>query len=159
MMSTEFIEYRYLTDRYLESITLRNEILRQPIGLDLRTEDLRDEVDQRHFGLLHENRLVACVVIKLLVNNTGQVDRAFKLRQMCVQPDLQSMGLGRVLIESTEQALAVSGLSRIELAARLPAVPFYQRMGFEVLGDEFIEVTIPHRKMIKTWGSTHPPTP
>jgi predicted GNAT family N-acyltransferase len=35
------------------------------------------------------------------------------------------------------------------LHARSTAVPFYAKLGYECVGDEFIEVTIPHWEMRK----------
>jgi len=36
------------------------------------------------------------------------------------------------------------------LHARETAVSFYTELGYEVFGEPFVEVTVPHRKMRKT---------
>jgi len=34
--------------------------------------------------------------------------------------------------------------------ARVSAVEFYEKLGYAIVGGEFVEVTIPHRKMEKS---------
>ena len=48
-----------------------------------------------------------------------------------------------------EAALAARGFVSLSLHARSIAVGFYEKLGYETVGDEFIEVSIPHRKMAK----------
>jgi len=38
------------------------------------------------------------------------------------------------------------------LTARKTAVDFYKKVGYKVVSDEFIEITIPHYKMEKNLG-------
>jgi predicted GNAT family N-acyltransferase len=41
------------------------------------------------------------------------------------------------------------GFKLITMNARDTAIGFYQKMGYQVVGDEFIEVTVPHHVMQK----------
>jgi hypothetical protein len=88
--------------------------------------------------------IVACVVIRPLGNG------AVKLRQMAVEPEQQGRGIGRRLLGGVEKILITDEVDRIELNARDAAVGFYERQGFRKVGDQFMEVTIPHWKMVKT---------
>ena len=45
--------------------------------------------------------------------------------------------------------MRVEGVSRIELNARDTAAGFYRKLGYRKVGGEFVEVTIPHWKMVK----------
>jgi predicted GNAT family N-acyltransferase len=76
--------------------------------------------------------------------------RVAKMRQVAVKPELQSMGIGSGLVRFSEEWSKQQGLLSIVMHARKEAVPFYERMGYEVRGKEFLEVGIPHFKMEKT---------
>lgn len=138
-----FREYSVDDEVYSAALQLRNRLLRLPLGLDLMDEDLTEDASQRHFGMCHGDQIVASVSIKPL---TGGL---VKLRQMCVEIDAQRTGLGRKLIEQVEPILAADGIAEIELAARVTAVPFYERLGYRSVGSSFFEVEIPHQKMVK----------
>ncbi len=80
-----------------------------------------------------------------------QGESEWRLRQLAVSGELQSRGLGRALMMAVEQQALASGASAIWLNARATAFPFYERLGYEYTGPEFIsELTrIPHRPMRK----------
>lgn len=143
MADFQFCEYSIGDEIYAAALHLRNGILRVPLGLDLSAIDYKDDASQRHFGFVCGERIVASVTIKPL--HEGLV----KLRQMCVDTEAQGTGLGRRLIEQVERVLAADGVVEIELAARANVVPFYERLGYQRVGEEFLEVTIPHQKMMK----------
>lgn len=71
------------------------------------------------------------------------------MRQVAVQADLQGQGLGRILVEFSEATARAHGFARMVLNARDTAVNFYLRLGYEIEGEPFTEVTIPHRRMSK----------
>jgi predicted GNAT family N-acyltransferase len=39
------------------------------------------------------------------------------------------------------------GAPEVLLAAQVSAVPFYEKLGYAVISDEFMDAGIPHRKM------------
>jgi len=112
--------------------------------LDWSGEDLAAEAEQWHFGLFDDDdALVACVVIKPLGDGLA------KLRQMAVEESHRGRGRGRELLEGVEEALRRKGVGRVQMDARKTAVGFYGKQGYSVEGDEFIQVTIPHFRMVK----------
>ena len=141
------VEFEFGAEGYERTLGLRKRILRDPLGLEWTAEEIGWEPRERHFALMEGEELVACVVIRPL--GEGVV----KLRQMAVEPEWQGRGAGRRLLEGVEEALRRDGLKRIELNARDTAVGFYEKLGFGKVGEEFIEVTIPHWKMVKEVGA------
>jgi len=132
------------SDDYRGILDMRHAILRRPLGLDWSDEDLAAEAEQLHFGLFDDDDApIACVVIKLL-----GPDKA-KLRQMAVAEPFRAMGNGRDLLQGVEAILHARGIRRIEMDARKTAAGFYEKLGYHVEGDEFIQVTIPHQRMVK----------
>ena len=74
---------------------------------------------------------------------------AVKLRQMAVESSRQGSGVGRQLLNGVEELLRAEGILRIELNARDTAVGFYEKQGYRKFGGKFMEVTLPHWKMVK----------
>jgi len=115
-----------------------------PLGLNLYDEDLRQEKQQMHFGLFDPSEhLIACIIAVTLSSS------AAKLRQMAVHHEHQGKGHGRNLIHCLENHLARSGFTHLFLYARMTAVGFYEKLGYAKVGNEFMEVEIPHIRMEK----------
>ena len=139
-----FIEITFLSENYEQACRLRNEILRQPLGLDLLDEDLSAEADYLHFGIVEGRRVIACVL------GVPVSDVKVKIRQMAVSADFQNRGVGKTLLSNSETSLKQRGFQFLELDARTSAVGFYQKLGYHKLGEEFLSVSIPHQKMRKS---------
>lgn len=131
---------------YWKSVELRREVLRKPLGLDFTAAELAVEEDQDHLvGFLESD--VACVAVLVEADK-----KTAKMRQVAVRGDLQGKGVGRRLVEAFEILALEQGFKKVELHARANVVPFYESLGYEVVGEEFVEVGIPHRAMSKKLG-------
>jgi predicted GNAT family N-acyltransferase len=139
-----FIEIKFKTDFYREELILRERYLRMPLGLNLSESDLNNEDIQLHFGVLHNDELIACIVMKPI--NQALI----KLRQMVVKEEFRSIGVGSMLLDNTIKEIVKRSFELIQLNARLTAIKFYEKNGFIQQGSTFIEVGIPHVLMIKT---------
>lgn len=126
----------------LGAVELRRSVLRRPLGLDFTGEDLAAEVDQLHLVGMEEGQVVACLVL-------APLGEEMKLRQMAVSADRQGAGLGRILVQFAEQVARDRGFARMSMHARETAIGFYVSLGYEVEGDQFEEVGIPHRRMVR----------
>lgn len=72
-------------------------------------------------------------------------DNAFRLRGMATKRHLQGRGLGRAVLERCIEHVRESGAEVLWCNARVGALGFYRRLGFETVGDEFeIEGIGPH---------------
>jgi predicted GNAT family N-acyltransferase len=142
-----FREIAYGSDEYGQECLLREQVLRAPLKLSLRDEDLGGENEQMHFGLFQPGGGLLACLLAVQIDATGA-----KLRQMAVSPDHQRTGLGRKLMEEVERNLHSRGFTRLTLHARATAAGFYQKLGWTTIGGEFEEVGIPHFKMEKTIG-------
>jgi ribosomal protein S18 acetylase RimI-like enzyme len=144
MCDVTFREIAWGSPEYRTELRLRDEILRQPLGLSLQSEDLGEERTQQHFGIFGESgTLVACVVAIPLTSTD------VRIRQMAVAASHQSRGVGRQLMDELEANLQSRGFRRLVLNARTTAVGFYEKLGYTVVGDEFVSVTVPHVRMEK----------
>jgi ribosomal protein S18 acetylase RimI-like enzyme len=68
---------------------------------------------------------------------------------MAVLSGLQRRGIGRVIMNFAENVARDKGYKVLHMHARKSAVGFYQKLGYEIVGEEFEEVTIPHYEMQK----------
>jgi predicted GNAT family N-acyltransferase len=139
----EVREIEFGSAAYVTYTALRDQVLRQPLGLTFSEVDLEKEPGYRHFGLFSAEQILATVMI---VPTDATVA---KVRQMAVAFNYQGRGLGQQLLTAVEQRLFRDGIGHLYLHARDSAVGFYQRLGYSVVGDPFTEVGIPHRKMEK----------
>jgi predicted GNAT family N-acyltransferase len=139
----EIKELEFGSSDYKESIKLRDEVLRKPLGLEYSEDFLNSEKDQHHIGFFKNGEIVGI----LLLQNLGGGE--IKMRQVAVKEEMRKNGIGRRLVEYSEKISAEMGYSKIVLHSRKTAVGFYEKMGYGIVGEEFIEVGIPHYKMEK----------
>ena len=132
------------TPQYGELVSLRDVVLRKPLGLEFKASDLSQEFDSIHLAVYHDTgQLLGCLVLKPLS------DDEIKMRQVAVYPHLQKQGVGTFLVNSSEVIVKSLGYTKIVLSARLPAVPFYERLSYTIDGKVYTEVGIDHLKMWK----------
>lgn len=130
---------------YNETITLRDRVLRRPLGLSFSPDDLARESGDIHCAARDRSgRLCGCLVL------TPQENGAIRMRQVAVDPELQRSGIGSILVLWSENVARQGGYESMILYARETAVPFYLRLGYRVEGEEFTEVSIPHRIMVRS---------
>lgn len=137
-------EIEFGSDDYAKECKLRNEVLRLPLGRNLFNEDLSGEINQIHFGIFDgSNNLIACAIAVVCSPTEA------KIRQFAVDITHQGKGHGQNMMHFIEVKLAQQGINHFVLNARMNAVSFYEKLGYKTVGQEFIEVGIPHVKMEK----------
>jgi predicted GNAT family N-acyltransferase len=129
---------------YGEVYGLREEVLRKPIGLSLKDEDLSGDALDTIVVARSAGALIGCVMIHPSVDA-----RILKLRQMAVAESWQRKGIGQLLVSAAEK-LCWEKADKIILHARITAQPFYKKLGYTTVSDVFTEVGIPHVVMEKT---------
>lgn len=139
-------EIGYGSADYEEAVRLRDRVLRRPLGLSFSPDELAKEGGSRHFAAFEAGRLVGCLILVPLAPSE------LKMRQVAVSPEAQGRGVGTLLIAAAEEFGAQNGFEWMKLSARETAVPFYLGLGYELVGEAYIEVTIPHRAMQKRLG-------
>ena len=69
---------------------------------------------------------------------------------MATEPDVRGAGFGAALVAACIEHAAASGGGEVWCNARMGAVGFYRRAGFDVVGDEFeIPAIGPHVVMVR----------
>ena len=133
----------YGTKEYEQMLNLRQEILRQPLNLNLMEENLEKEKNDILIGAFDEDMMLGCCLLTRVDNTSIQ------LRQMAVQDNLQGKGIGGTIMHYAENVARDRGYHKIIMHARTSSSGFYEKLGYHVIGNEFLEVSIPHFIMEK----------
>ncbi len=133
----------FLSISYFQSLDVRYRVLREPLGLTFQPADLQADENSELFVAKIENKVVGTLILSSVSQN------AFKMRQVAVLPEYANLGIGKMMVEESEMFAKKALIPVIELNARQTAIPFYEKLDYRVVSEEFYEVNIPHKKMKK----------
>ncbi|HSW69440.1 MAG TPA: GNAT family N-acetyltransferase [Gammaproteobacteria bacterium] len=75
-----------------------------------------------------------------------------KIQRVAILQSFQSRGLGHVLMNFIITDLKQhSTVKKAKLGAQTYAIPFYEKLGFIVCSDEYLDAGIPHKDMQIEW--------
>ncbi len=104
-------------------------------------EEMDDKDDEAiHLIAFHDGAAVGTARL-LLLGDTGKIGR------VAVLAGLRGTGIGKRLMLFALDELRAEGMTTAKLAAQLHAIGFYEALGFEAYGPEFLDAGIPHRDM------------
>ncbi len=127
---------------YQQMVKLRDDILRKPLGLCLSKDELEIEKEHLLIAAYEDEKMMGCCMLV-------EEGKTVRLRQMAVLNDLQGKGIGKALMQFAENLARDRGYTKITMHARKPAIGFYEKMGYTTMGEEFLELSIPHYNMEK----------
>ena len=127
-------------------LELRDRVLRIPLGLSVRNDDLSPDVHDILLIACRNSEVLGCVILHPLDN------KVVRLRAMAVAPEYQGTGIGRLLVKDAERVAREEGFRRIILHARMVVHSFYEKLGYARQGEVFTEVGIPHVLMQKDFA-------
>jgi predicted GNAT family N-acyltransferase len=142
MLSVSFKIIAHDSPFYQEAVTLRENILRKPLGLLISHDELK--MEKKHIPIvgLWKDEVLATAL--LVPENT-----TCKMRQVAVKTTYQNQGIGSQLMHFCEEYARSLGFDTLYCHARNSAVPFYLNNQFISEGEYFDEDTLPHLKMVK----------
>lgn len=129
---------------YQQVYDLREEVLRKPIGLSLKDENLSNDRLDIILAAFDGQKVIGCVMLQ----PTEKAD-VRKLRQMAVALECQGKKIGQQLVLAAEALLKKQDVNKIILHARQTAIGFYEKLGYKITSGIFTEVNIPHVFMEK----------
>jgi predicted GNAT family N-acyltransferase len=130
------------TTEYHLAFELRRDVLLDPFGVDY-DQARSDDAAALHFGIFDERR---CLATLLLVSQDQAV---VKMRQVAVADSSQGQGWGRTLTQYAEGVARDHGFEKVVAHARAQALPFYLALGYQAVGEAFVEVGIVHHLVQK----------
>jgi len=72
-----------------------------------------------------------------------------KVGRMAVLRHWRKKGVGSAMLIKLFVEARIRGLKQLSADAQVRALPFYEKHGFRVVSDEFMDARIPHKKVIK----------
>ena len=72
-----------------------------------------------------------------------------KVGRVCVLAEVRGTGLGAALMRAAvDHYRSLPGIEKVKLGAQTHALGFYERLGFDAVGPEYMDAGIPHRDMV-----------
>jgi GNAT superfamily N-acetyltransferase len=106
-----------------------------------------DGVASAHFGAFDRGEVVG-VASLYAEDREGGPSPGWRLRGMATAPSHRGRGIGRAVLDACIDHASTVGGAELWCNARLVAVEFYRRAGFEIVSDEFdIRGIGPHHVM------------
>lgn len=124
-------------------VELRDRVLRRPIGLELDRSGLMEEDYEFHIAVFLDEVPVGGLILRPLS------EIRLKMRAVAIDDGYRDLGLGSKLVNFAEEFARERGFNEMELNAREPAFRFYEKLGYEKISADFIEVGIPHALWLK----------
>ena len=125
--------------------TIRETVFVAEQGVPMELEmDERDAVCQHVLALVDD---YPAGTVRLDISKHGKIGR------LAVLNSFRRRGLGRLLMQEIEAIGHEQQLPYLWCHAQKTAVPFYQSIGYSILGADFMEAGILHCKMQKQLGN------
>lgn len=127
---------------------IRLEVLRRNIPLPYKFNGDYDE-NTFHLGVYNKNQLIA-VSSYMKVKSNNFKGEQYQLRGMATLGVFQGSGAGKLMVDKAIEILKEQKIGCLWCNARVIAVPFYEKQGFNILGKIFdIKYVGPHYLMFK----------
>ena len=118
-----------------ETYAIRLEVLRKNIPLPYKFNGDLDR-DTFHLGAFKDGKLIA-VSSFMKAENSNFKGIQYQLRGMATLQEFQGYGAGKLLIIKAEEILKTLNVECLWCNARVIAVDFYKKQGFQTFGAEF----------------------
>ncbi len=87
---------------------------------------------------------------------TGRIDSRSHIGRMAVLKNWRNQGVGSAILKALIEYAQNRHDASVVLNAQTTAIGFYEKQGFVICSDEFLDAGIPHRTMMRTLaGSQH----
>lgn len=124
-----------------DAFAVRRQVFHIEQGIDEAEDfDGRDK-DADQFVAYLGDKPVGTARVRFLEDGVGKVERVAILKQY------RGKDYGLDIMQHILGHLRIKGTSKVVLESQLYAAPFYEKLGFVKVGEEFEEVGIPHIKM------------
>lgn len=139
MVTTEKIE---TPEQLREAFRVRTEVFVQEQGVPEEAEIDEHEETSIHVLARYNGEPAGA-------GRMRTVDGWAKLERICVLQRYRKYGIGQAIMSKLEETAMDIGLAKAKLHGQTQAAGFYERLGYAVDSEVFMEENIPHVRMIK----------
>jgi GNAT superfamily N-acetyltransferase len=135
------------SDDYQQAALLRYRLFYEDRHIPF--ESIFDPQESQDLHLAMIEAATNCVIAYGRLGQNSSTE--FKIYQMVVEPEYQGQGLGKIVLQKLIQEAIDRGCHLLVLNAKIAKVGFYQKLGFETIGEIFESVVTAdlHIKMQK----------
>ncbi|RWR05536.1 GNAT family N-acetyltransferase [Siminovitchia fortis] len=131
------------TDSQLQdAFSIRKKVFVEEQQVPVEIEIDEHENNSAHFVLYDGEKPAGAGRFRIL-DDKGKVER------ICILPEYRGKGAGNQIMAAIEEYAKQLPVEELVLNSQSYAVPFYEKLGYIVVSEEFLDAGIPHRKMIK----------
>ncbi|MGE8205276.1 GNAT family N-acetyltransferase [Heyndrickxia sp. NPDC080065] len=121
--------------------------IRKTVFVEEQQVSIEEEIDEFedsavHFVLYDKDDAVGAGRFRI-VDSKGKVER------ICIIPTYRGKGAGKLIMDAIQNYASNQDIQVLKLNAQTHAIPFYEKLGYEVVSDEFMDAGIPHKTMEK----------
>lgn len=121
-------------------------VVEQNISAELETDEWENIAT--HYLVTDNRKPIATARSRLIGNDTAKIER------VAVLQEVRGNGIGTALMRyMINQIQRDSKIHTIKVGSQNPAIPFYEKLGFQIVGEEYFDADIPHHMMIKNLNS------
>ena len=138
---------KYGSNEYYQAIQLRYRLFYQEHNIPWKSVLNSQEKQDLHAAII--NAETDCVLAYGLLSQNSCDE--FQIYQMVVEPEFQRQGLGRQILNTLINSAIKQDAKLLILNARVTKTEFYQKFGFEPIGEVFLSLItgVPHIRMQK----------
>ena len=125
-----------------ETLDLRHRILLPKKSID--SIILAEDNSGQHFGLFKDGQLISAISL-FIENDTAQ------FRKFATETSEQNKGYGSILLNHVIEESIKNNVKNLWCNARMTALSFYEKFGFEVVSEKWIKNDIEYVKMERTF--------
>ncbi|WP_251552440.1 GNAT family N-acetyltransferase [Neobacillus muris] len=122
--------------------------IRKTVFVEEQNVPVEEEIDQYEEDAIHF--ILYNNAVPVAAGRFRNVEGFGKVERICVLKDARKLGAGKAIMNKIEAYAKENGFHKLKLNAQTHAIPFYARLGYEVVSEEFLDAGIPHKTMIKT---------
>ncbi|WP_214629749.1 GNAT family N-acetyltransferase [Paenibacillus agaridevorans] len=125
-----------------QAFAIRTEVFVKEQGVPLEAEIDEYEGESSHVLVRYDGEPAGTGRVRSL-------DRVAKLERICVREKFRKAGIGAAIMKELEAIAREQGLTKAKLHSQTQAADFYEKSGYTIDSDLFMEENIPHVRMIK----------
>jgi len=113
-----------------------------PLKAEIETDEW--ENSSTYYLAIDGEKVLGTARWRLIDNQTAKIERVAILKEA------RGQGVGTELMRYLLQDIdSQPNIQTIKLGSQNSAIPFYEKLGFQVIGEEYLDAGIPHHFMLK----------
>ena len=139
-------------NNFAQCILIRTQVfvIEQNISAEIETDEW--ENDSTHYLLTEDNKALATARRSQTEPKASRLidEHTVKIERVAVLKEARGRGVGTELMRYLLQDIhSQPNIETIKLGSQNSAIPFYEKLGFQVIGEEYLDAGIPHHLMVK----------